>query len=313
MPTTAGEVLTNYLAQQLAGLREQEPLVRQDLPDSVHQMRMSARRLRSLLATGKKFFDDGAAVSEVRDELKWFSGVLGAARDPEVIHQRLRDLLAREPDALVFGPVARQIDEEMESASAAGRRAALAALDGDRYARLVERLQDLVTLAPLTGKAAREPRKAMVKLVAKDTAKVLRRVHELPDTPGSPPHGGPAPAGNAHDAGLHEVRKAAKRLRYAAEAAEPVAGKKAAKAAKRAHELQQVLGLHQDSVVARTLLADLGSRAPGNGVASGGGYGSDASSFTYGRLHAKEEALAASAEASFWKAWKKFSRKQAGG
>ncbi|MBP1134823.1 CHAD domain-containing protein [Arthrobacter sp. PvP023] len=307
MPTTAGEVLTHYLAQQLAGLREQEPLVRQDLPDSVHQMRMSARRLRSLLATGKKFFDDGAAVPEVREELKWLSGVLGAARDPEVIHQRLRDLLAREPDALVFGPVARQIDEELESASAAGRAAALEALNGDRYARLIASLQELVTLAPLTDKAGRKPHKAMLKLIAKDAARVRRRVHELPDVMGSPAHDGPT-----RDAGLHEVRKAAKRLRYAAEAAGPVAGKKAAKTAKGAHELQQILGLHQDSVVARTLLADLGSRAHRNDAGTGDGRPGAASSFTYGRLHAKEEALAANAEASFRKAWKKFSRLRAG-
>lgn len=298
MPTTAGDVLINYLAQQLAGLRQQEPLVRQDQPDSVHQMRMSARRLRSVLATGKKFFEDDETVSEVREELKWLSGVLGSARDPEVIHQRLKDLLAEEPDALVFGPAGQGLDKELESASAVGRAAALEALDGDRYSRLISRLQDLVTVAPLTDKAARPSGKTLLKLVAKDAARVRRRVAELEEATDGPAHDGPA-----HDARLHEVRKAAKRLRYAAEAAEPAAGKKAAKTAKRAHELQQILGLHQDSVVARSLLADLGGRTAGSD-----GPGSGGSGFTYGRLHAKEEALAMSAEAAFWKAWKKFSR-----
>jgi len=314
MPTTAGELLTNYLAQQIAGLKQQEPLVRQDEPDSVHQMRMSARRLRSVLATGKKLFDDaaapaGASVPEVREELKWLSGALGSARDPEVIHQRLRDLLAEEPDALVFGPAGLAIDRELEAASADGRKAALEALDSDRYARLLSHLQELVTVAPLTERAARPPRKTMRKLVAKDAARVRRAVADLEGPTDGPRHGSPA-----RDAGLHEVRKAAKRLRYAAEAAEPVAGKKAAKTAKRAHELQQILGLHQDSVVARTLLADLGGRTAGTSrSASSSGGSSDASGFTYGRLHAREEALAASAEAEFWKAWKKFSRHQPGG
>lgn len=298
MPTTAGEVLTNYVAQQLAELRHQEPLVRREEPDSVHQMRMCARRLRSLLATGKKLMDDGA-VAEVRAELRWLSEVLGSARDPEVIHDRLRDLLAKEPDALVFGPAAQRIDTELDTASAAGRRAVLAALDGDRYASLVSCLEELVAAPPLTAKAAGEARKTMRKLVSRDTKRVRRKVRELQgQSDGGSGEASSAPGGPAHDAGLHEVRKAAKRLRYAAEAAEPAAGKEAARMAKRAHELQQILGLHQDSVVARTLLADLGGRA----------FLSGESGFTYGRMHAREEALAEQSEANFRKAWKKFPR-----
>jgi CHAD domain-containing protein len=296
MPTTAGEVLTNYLAQQLAELRHQEPLVRREEPDSVHQMRMCARRLRSVLATGQKLFDDGA-VSEVRAELRWLSEVLGSARDPEVIHDRLRELLAKEPDALVFGPAAQRIGTELDATSAAGRRAVLEALDGDRYASLISRLEALMQAPPLTEKAAGDARKTMRKLVSRDTKRVRRRVRELEARPdGGSGEASPAPGGPARDAGLHEVRKAAKRLRYAAEAAEPVAGRKAARMAKRAHKLQQILGLHQDSVVARKLLADLGARA----------FRSGENGFTYGRLHAQEEALADRSEAKFRKAWKKF-------
>jgi inorganic triphosphatase YgiF len=70
MSTAAGEVLTNYLAQELEELKNQEPMVRQEIPDSVHQMRMCARRLRPVLATGKKLLDDGA-VTDVRAELRW--------------------------------------------------------------------------------------------------------------------------------------------------------------------------------------------------------------------------------------------------
>ena len=297
MPTTAGAVLTNYLAQQLAELRHQEPLVRQEEPDSVHQMRMCARRLRSVLATAKKLFDDGA-LTEVRTELRWFSEVLGSARDPEVIHDRLRELLAKEPDALVFGPAAQRIDTELDTASAAGRQAVLEALDSDRYATLLSRLEKLAAAPPLTAKAAADARKTMRKLVSKDTQRLRRTVRELKEQPDGGSEARPAPTGPAHDAGLHEVRKAAKRLRYAAEAAEPVAGKKAAKMAERAHKIQQILGLHQDSVVARNLLADLGGRA----------FRSGESGFTYGRLHAQEEALADRSEAKFRKAWRKFPR-----
>ncbi|MBT2596722.1 CHAD domain-containing protein [Arthrobacter sp. ISL-72] len=329
MPTTAGEVLTNYLAEQFAELKHQEPLVRENQPDAVHQMRMSVRRLRSLLATAKKLLDE-EVVTDVRAELKWLSGVLGSARDPEVLRERLGELLSEEPDALVFGPAARRIDEILDAASAAGRQATLEALDSDRYAALASRLAELAAAPPLAGKASRPPRKTMLKLVAKDAARVQRMVGKLEDnsdggSPGTSPghqgsggqqafgqpgsgqqgsgqhasgHNAPAHLGSAHDVGLHEVRKAAKRLRYAAEAAEPVAGKKAAKMAKRAHKVQKLLGLHQDSVVARAQLADLGGRA----------FRSGDSGFTYGRLHAREEGLADLSEAKFWKAWKKFPR-----
>jgi CHAD domain-containing protein len=323
MPTTAGEVLTNYLAEQFAELKHQEPLVRENQPDAVHQMRMSVRRLRSLLATAKKLLDE-QVVTDVRAELKWLSGVLGSARDPEVLRERLGELLSGEPDALVFGPAARRIDETLDAASAAGRQATLEALDSDRYAVLVSRLAELAAAPPLAGKASRPPRKTMMKLVAKDAARVQRMVGKLEDnsdggSPGTGPanqvsgqqgsgqqvsgqqvsgNNAPAHLGSAHDVGLHEVRKAAKRLRYAAEAAEPVAGKKAARIAKRAHKVQKLLGLHQDSVVARAQLADLGGRA----------FRSGDSGFTYGRLHAREEGLADRSEAKFWKAWKKFPR-----
>jgi len=57
---------------------------------------------------------------------------------------------------------------------------------------------------------------------------------------------------------LHEVRKAAKRARYAAESVEGVYGAPARRFAEAMQELQDVLGEHQDSVVAQHLVEDLG-------------------------------------------------------
>ena len=56
------------------------------------------------------------------------------------------------------------------------------------------------------------------------------------------------------DLTLHEVRKSAKQLRYAAEAAVPVHRKAALRLASAAEEVQTILGERQDSVVARSLL-----------------------------------------------------------
>jgi CHAD domain-containing protein len=63
---------------------------------------------------------------------------------------------------------------------------------------------------------------------------------------------------DGEDAELHEARKAYKRARYAVEVFEPFVGKPARSLVKALTELQDVLGAHQDSVVARELLHELG-------------------------------------------------------
>ena len=70
-----------------------------------------------------------------------------------------------------------------------------------------------------------------------------------------------APAGAARDVALHEARKAAKRARYAADAAEPALGKQARRFAKRMKAVQSVLGDHQDAVTARTVAREIGMQA----------------------------------------------------
>ena len=84
-------------------------------------MRVAARRLRSLLASGRKLFGTGEA-EDLRSELRWLSGALGAARDARVVQARLRELLAAEPPELTDGRPARRIDEELDAAAAAGHQ-----------------------------------------------------------------------------------------------------------------------------------------------------------------------------------------------
>jgi CHAD domain-containing protein len=132
-----------------------------------------------------------------------------------------------------------------------------------RTSRYVELLDQLVD-------AARRPR--LVLRVAGDgdsDADVLRglvrapwrhlwrAVDELPDDP-------PDPA-------LHEVRIRAKRVRYAAEAVEPVFGRDARRFVERVTELQDVLGEHQDAVVAGQWLREAASSSGDLDVAFAGG------------------------------------------
>ena len=292
MATTAGDVLLEYLEQQLSELRRHAPGAREDRAEPVHQMRVAARRVRSLLASGRKLFGTGEA-EVIRSELRWLSEALGAARDARVVQARLRELLAAEPTDLADDRPARLIDEELDAVAVAGHQGVLAALDSERYARLITGLDALVTSGKLLQRASRPARKVFEKAVTRDTARLVRAVADLSASHDETP---------ARDARLHEVRKAAKRLRYCAELAATIrggrgnAGKRARKTAKAASRIQTALGLHHDTVMSRTLLAELGRRP----LTTGG------SGFSYGRLHAREECVADGAEAEFARLWRKF-------
>jgi CHAD domain-containing protein len=91
------------------------------------------------------------------------------------------------------------------------------------------------------------------------------------------------PAGEDRDRALHEARKAAERLRYPVEAAEPAVGKPATRLRKRLKPMQRVLGDHQDAVVARPVLRELGAQVHQEGD----------NGFTFGLLHAIESDRAA--------------------
>ena len=92
---------------------------------------------------------------------------------------------------------------------------------------------------------------------------------------------------HGRDEALHEARKAAKRSRYAAEAAQPTAGTRAKKLAGAMEDLQELLGDHHDSLVARQVLREAGMAAHAAGE----------NAFSYGLLHARQAAEAERIEA----------------
>jgi CHAD domain-containing protein len=144
-----------------------------------------------------------------------------------------------------------------------------------RYLELLEKIDEWIALPPEAPKA-RAATKVIEKLVRGPVRKVRRRLHNANAT------------GDFHL--LHGARKAAKRARYAAEAAEPVVGRKAAaKTAKRYQRLQDLLGEHQDSLVSADLLRRLAAKAgtiPGE------------NGFTFGILYEREQCNATAARQS---------------
>ena len=107
------------------------------------------------------------------------------------------------------------------------------------------------------------------------------------------------PPGPERDEHLHEMRKAAKRLRYAVEALRPVRPRRAKRLVKQVKAVQDLLGEHQDPVVARGLMRELGAAA----TAEGG------NGFAFGWLMRDEQAHAERVEAELDPAWANLRRR----
>jgi CHAD domain-containing protein len=265
-----GTLLQVRLEQQLVRLREQELQVRRDGDGGIHKMRIAIRRLRSALATYRPVLAPDAAVA-LREELRWLGGELSPARDAQVLRERLESLVAEQPVELVMGPVRNRIHTELTARYQAGRLRAVEALDSARYEALLQQLELFVLAPPYDEAAGRAAREELPMLLERDLKRVRRRAEAAAGA-----------EGDERDRALHETRKAAKRLRYAAESATPVLGRRAERLAKRAMRIQEVLGEHQDTVVARQTLRELGAKA----------YLEHENGFTFGRLHALEQARA---------------------
>jgi CHAD domain-containing protein len=261
---TAGDVVLAYLRAQAGALTAMDPLVRRDEPDSVHQMRVATRRLRSTLKTFRKVLGQPAPDS-LRAELKWLAGVLGEARDNEVLAEHLHSRIAELPGELVLGPVQARISAHFAPRAASAHGEVLAALDSARYLALLDALDEYLSRPLDTPEAGQRATDVLPGALGRAYRKLRKRASRVPQ----------ARAGAAREEALHETRKAAKDLRYSAEAAQPSAGRDARRLAKRAKQVQSVLGDQHDAVVARGTAREIGIRAHLAGE----------NAFTFGLLH----------------------------
>ncbi|MBL1098161.1 CYTH and CHAD domain-containing protein [Streptomyces coffeae] len=272
---TAGDVVLGYVRRQITAIVTLDPAVRLDTFDSVHRMRVATRRLRSAFRSYRKVLDR-TVTDPIGAELKWLAAELGIDRDREVLTARIEERLAEVPVELRLGPVAARLRIWSEARRKGSRGRLIEVLDGERYLALLDRLDALLADPPLRPAAASPAGEVILKAVLRDYQRLADRVET----------GLHAPASPDRDTILHEARKDAKRARYAAEAARPALGKPAKRFAKLMTGVQELLGDHQDSVVARDALRELAVQSHAAGE----------SAFTYGLLHGREEALAAARE-----------------
>lgn len=279
----ASAVLLSYLHEQVQALKELDPEVREEAPDAVHQLRVAARRMRSVLASFRKLTDEDTA-KLLREELQWLATTVGAARDLEVIRTHLTAAIDAEPPDLLTGTVKDHLKDQFGGAYEAALDAGLTALESGRYFDLLDSLDGFLSDPPLAEAAHKRAPGRIGRLVNAERRRLKRDVNGL--------H---SPDAETDSKALHEVRKSAKRLRYAAEAAAPIFGKQATRLARAAEEIQTILGEHQDSVVIREKLRSLAAATPDAGVGD---------AFTYGRLHALEQQRGAEARSRFIQTWR---------
>lgn len=272
-PATPLEHVLAMMRAQLEAIRAHDPGTRLgDDPEELHQMRVATRRLRAVLRVARPMFMP-EPVEALREELAWLGATLAGRRDLDVMRDHLRGELA------TLGPADRGAGlgllRRLERERARARDGLLAGLDSPRYLALLDRIEETIAHPPVVDTDVSLPD------VAAGAFKKLRKaIKALPEVPA--------------DADLHAVRIRTKRARYAAELAVPVTGRPAERFIDRLKKLQDVLGEHQDAVVAEARLRELADQAPGRRTG-----------FVAGLLAERQRARRLAARTAFGGCWPK--------
>jgi CHAD domain-containing protein len=265
------------VAEQVDQLVEWDRAVRADVYDSVHQMRVTTRKIRSLLQSSEGAFGISSE-AWILDDLRQLAAVLGVARDAEVLAERYERALDDLPEDLVRGPIRKRLVDGAKRRYASGLRRSLIAMRSERYFRLLDALDGLVAAEPPPAAAGDAPATVTIDSAYKRVRKAARNASDAAD--------------DDRDEALHRIRKGAKRLRYTA------AATGADKVSERAKTIQSLLGDHQDSVVSRTHLSQQADAAHAAGE----------DTFTYGLLYAQEDRVASESRRQLDSALKKLDK-----
>jgi CHAD domain-containing protein len=243
----AARLIHSALIGALLRIQAADPQARGGEVEGIHRLRTSTRRLRSEFRTARDLIDQDRR-EDLERELKWLASTLGDVRDLDILIDRLRNQIhdrikKDKTDGTGLSGLEDRLGPLFENLAGRHERNAStlrSALQGDRYRRLVETIEEWIVQPPLKDDAW-EPCKSLLPPLASSAWKRLKK-------------GAKGLTRSSPDEEFHEVRKRAKRARYAAELIAPALGGRVEKKARRfirlTTELQDILGEHQDAVVA---------------------------------------------------------------
>ncbi len=268
--------LAAALEEQYREILTNDPRTRLgDDPDALHNHRVAVRRLRAMLRAGRPLLDRQWA-DDLRRSLKQAGRDLAEVRDLDVLIEQLRsDVDELEGPARAGGG---RILERLDERRARAQTELSDALSGGAYVSMLNRLEHAVSEPMFSGSGS------IAKTVIGEHRRARRKAGRLSKHP--------------TDGELHEVRKAVKRARYAAELATALGLTGTGKYLKRAKHVQDVLGDHQDAVVAADVLRGLGTELADPDCDP-----------AVAALVQRQDARRAAARAAFPKAWRRFDKR----
>ncbi|KXI18806.1 CHAD domain protein [Corynebacterium sp. CMW7794] len=319
-PGSAAAAVIAALQTNRDKIIEYDPKVRANEWDSVHQMRVATRELRSHMETFHGIVE-GPQIAHIESELKSLAGLLGVARDAEVVEERWQSLLASEDSDVLDEATRDHIAHDMGREYRRAHRHVIGALNSDRYLGLLEELDQLLLDPPVVADTPAED------TTTEDTAAATPVPEDAQPEAEPAAHEQPAQdmetvmanhLGEAYaklvkrhkkavknwsndelplherENYFHDMRKAAKKLRYAAEAAGSATNLKTKALYKACKDMQSVLGDFQDSVTSRDKLLELAEAARRRGE----------DTFGYGLLYQRERMIGLEALADYHEAFK---------
>ena len=167
---TPGRAVVDALAANVAKMVEWDPKVRRDEWDSVHQMRVATRELRSHMQTFHGILV-GDRIAHMESELKLLAGVLGVARDAEVVAERFENQLERDEADVIDGEMREELIADIRRDYDRAHRRVVAALDSSRYLTLLDQLDELLSDPPVNPNAAEDAEREAAEAEAKKAAK----------------------------------------------------------------------------------------------------------------------------------------------
>ncbi len=224
-PAPGSRRVAAALSAQQARLSEVRPVLGQARPADIHQARVTARRLRSLLKTYRRALDRRAA-RLYRADLKSFARALGPLREADV---RLALLQEEARDAGLPGIVRKRLDGLLRRDREAARRDFSKRANDPDWRALAAALDRAPQGEALLADRCLQTGDAL-DLVARPWRRVRGLLRKRERKPGE----------------LHELRLRLKHCRYALESVGDMAPQNSARLLRRLRRAQDAIGMHRD-------------------------------------------------------------------